>query len=109
MRNMTFICPYLGNFIIPIDALMFFQRGRCTTNQGIISRKWPLKFEFDASCHAPSDEFRIQPWIHLIIQGGSPGEKNLRQVEEKEKYVFFGERFRVQVISKSSCDSRKEE
>ena len=29
---MTFICPYIGNVIIPIDGLIFF-RGVETTNQ----------------------------------------------------------------------------
>jgi hypothetical protein len=28
-----FIFPYLGNVIIPIDELVFFRRGRYTTNQ----------------------------------------------------------------------------
>ena len=32
--NMTFIFPYIGNFIIPMDELIFF-RGIETTNQQI--------------------------------------------------------------------------
>ena len=31
--NMIFIFPYIGNVIIPTDELIFFQRGRSTTNQ----------------------------------------------------------------------------
>ena len=33
--NMTFLFPYIRNFIIPIDELIFFRGGK-TTNQMII-------------------------------------------------------------------------
>ena len=33
---MNFMTFYIGNFIIPTDELIFFQRGRYTTNQYLI-------------------------------------------------------------------------
>ena len=36
--------PYIGNFIIPTDELIFFQRGRYTTNQCNYAWWWLMMF-----------------------------------------------------------------
>ena len=61
--NMAFISPYIGNFIIPTDELIFF-RGVETTNQ-------------IGSCFAILGELEersrmLQPWANLIGNAGFP-------------------------------------
>ena len=51
--------PYLGNFIIPFDELIIFQRGRSTTSQIIMDDDWWLLMTID--------EF----WWLLILFGHS--------------------------------------
>ena len=58
--NMTFIFLYIGNFIIPIDELIFFQRGRYTTKQNVVT------FHSDIDDIQPS---MISPWFSNNFPG----------------------------------------
>ena len=48
--NMNFIFPYIGNVIIPTDEVIFFQRGRSTTNQYNMLPLWGYDDMKPTSC-----------------------------------------------------------